>query len=111
MRNQTNLDGSPSPLTAPPQPKPSRKRRSTSPRSPRVLDPGVAAIHAEAKAKVAEYRRAQASGGILKTIIDKRLAQLTDNDRQKLYDALKELVTPALPFQKHAGESAAARAE
>jgi hypothetical protein len=74
----------------------SRKRKLITPRSPRTIDPGVAAIRARASAEIKEYHRSQASAGILKTIIEKRLAQLTNGDRRKLLDVLQEIVTPAL---------------
>jgi hypothetical protein len=66
------------------------------PSKPRVIDPGIAAIHAEAKARVVEYRKMGASGRILKTIIGKRLAQLTGIDKQALFDELAKTCTPKL---------------
>ena len=71
--------------------KPTRK-----PSKPRVIDPGIAAIHAEAKARVVEYRKMGASERILKTIIGKRLAQLTAIDKQALFDELAKTCTPKL---------------
>ena len=76
--------------------KPRAAKNKKSPPKPRFIDPGIAAIHAEAKAKVAEYRKLTASGRILKTILDKRLAQLTQDDRQKLFDALAETCTATM---------------
>ena len=66
------------------------------PSKPRVIDPGIAAIHAEAKARVAEYRKLSRSGRILKTILEKRLAQLTAGDQQALFDKLGLTCTPKL---------------
>jgi hypothetical protein len=77
-----------------PNPRAPRKKRG--PSKPRVIDPGIAAIHAEAKAKVVEYRKLGASGRILKTILEKQLAQLTAEDRQKLFDELRGSCTPKL---------------
>lgn len=65
-------------------------------RTPRKIDPGIAAIHAKAKEEVAQYRKTTASGRILKTIIKKRLAQLTLEDRQRLLDELAKTCTPPL---------------
>jgi ribosomal protein L25 (general stress protein Ctc) len=87
----------PSPAAPEPPPR-KRKRKSTAPRGPRIADPAVAAIYAEAKTKVIAYRSAKASGKILHTILTKRLAQLTPLDKEKLFDALKPIVTPALPI-------------
>lgn len=77
-------------------PKPRASRKKKGPSKPRVINPGIAAIHAEAKAKVAEYRKLTASGRILKTILEKRLAQLTPDDKQKLFDELTATCTPKL---------------
>jgi hypothetical protein len=71
-------------------------RKKKGPSKPRVIDPGIASIHAEAKAKVAEYRKLTASGRILKTILEKRLAQLTPGDKQKLFDELAGSCTAKL---------------
>ena len=76
------------------KPRPASAKRK--PSKPRVIDPGIAAIHAEAKAKVAEYRKRTASGRILKTIVEKRLAQLTGIDKQVLFDELAKTCTQIL---------------
>lgn len=83
------IDGSP-------QPKPSRKRKASTPRAPRTIDPGVKAIRDEATRAVAEYHKQKASGGILKTIMEKRLPQLTREHQEALLDHLTKTVTPAL---------------
>jgi hypothetical protein len=84
------------PITAAPKGKKKSAPAKKPARTPRKIDPGIAAIHAEAKAKVAEYRKMSASGRILKTIIGKRLAQLTAKDRQELFDELSKTCTPIL---------------
>ncbi|MFA6240398.1 MAG: hypothetical protein WC655_05695 [Candidatus Hydrogenedentales bacterium] len=78
------------------QPTAKKPRRVSKPRQPRTIDPGVAAIHAEAKAKVASYRNAKRSQGILETIITKRLVQMTEDHKQQLFDVLSKTCTPAL---------------
>ncbi len=86
MRNETAPDGSaPSPVTTT---KPSRKRRATAPRAPRVLDPGVQAIKAEAAAKIRDYHKSQASARVLKNIVEKQLPRLVDAEREKLIQTL-----------------------
>ena len=45
-----------------------RKKRVSTPRGPRTVDPGIAAIHAETKKQVTEYRRAKASQAVLDSI-------------------------------------------
>ena len=77
-----------------PNPRAARKKKGLS--KPRVIDPGISAIHAEARAKVAEYRKTCSSSRIFQTIIGKRLAQLTQDDKQKLFDALAGTCTPKL---------------
>ena len=79
-----------------PFPKVRKPKSKKGPSKPRVIDPGIASIHAEAKAKVAEYRKLTASGRILKTILEKRLAQLTPGDKQKLFDELAGSCTAKL---------------
>ena len=77
--------------------KPARKRKTSTPRKPRVIDPGIAAIHAESAQKIKVYRSTQASAKILATILNKRLPKLTANDRAKLFDLLSKTETPVLP--------------
>lgn len=80
-----------------PAPTPTRKRKkSTAPRAPRTIDPGVAQIRKEASERIKEYHKSQASEKLLATILDKRLPQLTTADKEKLFDHLKLLVTPKL---------------
>lgn len=81
-----------------PTTKPSRKRRASTPRTPRIKDPGILAIEKEAAERKAQYRKAQESGGVLKRITDKLLCRLTDEDKNKLADQLKAVATPALPL-------------
>ena len=70
-----------------------KKRKARVPRAPRVLDPGIQAIHDAAKLDVKNYRRKQASAKLLATIVTKRLPQLTQDDRNKLADALRDNTT------------------
>ena len=72
-----------------------RKRKAVAAK-PRVIDPGIAALRAEHAAKVNEYRKTDASKRLLRTILEKRLSQLTTADREKLFDALKLNTTPPL---------------
>ena len=77
--------------------KPKRKRRvPTAERKPRRIDPGIAAIHWEANEKVKVYRNTIRSMKIRETIVNKRLSQLTQLDREKLMDALLPMVSPPL---------------
>ncbi len=73
-----------------------RKRKSLAARKPRVIDPGVAEIRREASDKIKEYHKKQSSARLVKTIIEKRVAQLTRQDQEKLFDHLKNIVTPPL---------------
>lgn len=76
--------------------KPSRKRKTTAPRKPRVKDPGILAIEQEMAAKKALYRVAKASGRILKRITDNLLPRLTQEDAAKLAEVVNAVATPAL---------------
>jgi hypothetical protein len=71
-----------------PTDKPKRKRKSATLRAPRVIDPGVLEIRQEVAAKVREYHKAQASTRILKTIIDKLVPKLTNQDLEILANSL-----------------------
>ncbi len=84
MRDETN-----SATITPPQPKPSRKRRATTSRAPRQIDPGVAAIRADATLRIQEYHRQQHSGAVLKRI-QKDFVRLTTQHKEALFDELKE---------------------
>lgn len=75
-----------------------RRKKSRTPRAPRTLDPEVLAIRAEAVKAVAALHTRRRSAAILKTLLDKRLAQLVDDDRHALYEALGKLITPPLPL-------------
>lgn len=72
---------------------PKKKRAAKHARLPRTIDPEVTAIRKEATSKVKELHRARASARLLKTILEKRLAKLTQQDRESLFDYLKQ---PAL---------------
>ena len=86
-----------------PPPKPARKRKPATPRAPRTIDPGIAAINTERNEKVKAYRSAQASAKILATILNKRLPKLTPNDRAALFDTLSKTETPTLPMNLEHG--------
>jgi len=64
---------------------PKRKRKASTPRGPRVVDPGIKAIHDDAKKQVAKYRKAARSAGILAGIL-KKLPSLTGSDRNLLFN-------------------------
>jgi len=85
-----------SPTETPKPGTPKKPGRISKPRQFRRIDPGIAAIHAEANAKVASYRNTKRSLGILETILNKRLVQLTDDHKQQLFDVLSKICTPAL---------------
>jgi hypothetical protein len=82
----------PTPATKPP-----RKRKTSTPRAPRVKDPGILAIEREAAERKAQYRLAQRSSGILERIL-KLVGRLVAEDKNKLSDALKLGATPQLPL-------------
>jgi hypothetical protein len=73
-----------------------RARKAPKPRTPRVKDEAILAIEAQAKAAKDEYRKSQASGGVLKRILEKMLPRLTESHLRELYDGLCDQVTPAL---------------
>jgi hypothetical protein len=77
--------------------KPGKKKRTKTVRAPRNIDAGIAAIHAEAKAKVSAYRREKSGERILRVIVEKRLDKLTYAQKQILFDMLAKIFTPALP--------------
>jgi len=79
--------------------KPARKSRKRTPSGPRKIDPGIAAIHEETRKRIAAYRKTQNSSKILATIINKRLEQLTEADKQKLFGTLSGVVTVTLDNQ------------
>ena len=63
-------------------------------RAPRVVDPAVEAIRAEARDKIKALAGSRASNKILQTIVSKRLAQLTQEHRQALFNELAKTCTP-----------------
>ena len=65
-------------------------------RAPRVVDPAIEAIRAECRAKIKALAGSRASNKILQTIVTKRLAQLTPEHRQALFDELAKTCTPVL---------------
>ena len=52
----------------PPTTKPKSKRKKSTPRAPRTIDPEVAALRAQHKEAVKQLHRARASSGVLKRI-------------------------------------------
>jgi len=80
-----------------------RKPRITltlkTPRAERRVDERIKAIHAEAAVKVAAYRRTQASARILISLLNRKLAKMTDDDKAKLRAALDAVVTLPLPME------------
>lgn len=85
--------------TNPPVPtKPARKARKPrkAPSGPRVIDAGIAELRRLHAANVQAYQAKTASAKILATIVNKRIEQLTDEDRMKLLDTLQAITTPAL---------------
>jgi hypothetical protein len=80
-----------------PAPKPAKARRKPAKaRAPRNIDAGIAAIHAEAKRKVAAYRKEKASDRMLRVILEKRLPHMTAAAKQALFDTLAKSCTPDL---------------
>lgn len=68
-------------------------------RAPRVLDPEILKLRADAKAKVEAYRAAQKSAEILKRITEELVLKLTAADNKTLLESLRAKanawVTPA----------------
>lgn len=84
----SNIDTEQTPVTAEPKPKKRAKRKDAgTPRAPRVIDPGVAAIRKEALERVKAYRAEQASAKSL-TRLTEQCLKLTESDRDKLVLAL-----------------------
>lgn len=76
--------------------KPRKAREARKTRSPRIVDPGIAAIHSEMKQKVADYRKEKSSERIFRVIVEKRLPQMDETHRQALFDVLSKICTPTL---------------
>lgn len=95
--NETTSATPPTQNTAP---KKTRKRRTFSPSTPREIDPEIKALQEEHKRRVIELRNRRRSAALLKTILDKRLAQMTDEDKNKLADTLRSCSTLPLPPTK-----------
>ena len=68
-------------------------------RAPRTVDPAVAAIRAECRARIKALEGSVVSNKILQAIIAKRLPQLTQDHRQALFDELAKTCTPFLPLK------------
>lgn len=85
------------PDAIPTTPKPKRTRKPTTPRTRKPKDTGILAIEQAAAKQKDDYRKAQASQGILTRITEKLLPRLTEAHRRRLYDALSKMETPRLP--------------
>ena len=82
------------PTTPPPAKKP-RKPRATKPqRTPRAVDPAIAALKQQFKRQMADYKAEQRSGKVLAKITA-QLHKLTFGDKLLLAGALPALVSPA----------------
>lgn len=66
-----------------------KRNKAATPKRRGAVEPEIAAIHAEMRAKVAAHRQVKASAVLLQKIINKKLPQLTLEDRDKLVDALR----------------------
>lgn len=87
--------------TPPPSIPLTKTKRSRKPATPRVRkpkDPGIIAIEQAAAKQKDEYRKAQASGAILKRIVDKLLPRLTEPHQQDLRDTLNQMVLKIQPL-------------
>jgi hypothetical protein len=67
------------------------------PKAPRSLDPEIKQLREQHKPAVADMKRRRASNALLKTILEKRLPSLIDQDKEKLFDYLAGIITPSLP--------------
>ncbi len=87
------------PIAPQPATEVSKKRRFKVPRkpsAPRVMDPEIVALRKAHNANVKALHTRRASAKLLATILNKRLAQMTQDDRSKLFDALAKTETPKL---------------
>lgn len=76
--------------------KPAAPEPQTPPKKVRKVDAAIVAIHKEAAEKVAAYRKEKAGERILRVIVTKRLAQLTEAQKQALFEELSKTCTPTL---------------
>ena len=76
---------------------PKKARRTPKTRAPQNRDPEITAVYARAKAEADKVRATKRSAAILNTLLTKRIGQLTDDHRQRLYEALAKICTPTLP--------------
>lgn len=67
---------------------------NTTTRTPRVIDPAIAALRKEHAEKVAELKRNQQSAATLKTITEKLLPKLNATDAQILRAAINGVLNP-----------------
>lgn len=81
-------------------PKPKR-RKITTPRAPKTIDPAITQLRIEYRQKVAVAIQSRNSARILKTIIEKRIPKMIQAHRQDLFDALAKSVTPPLDLHEN----------
>ena len=60
------------------------------------IDPAIIELKRQHKENVAKFRHNKASAKLLKTILEKRLPQMTQEDKNKLADVLIPCTTPKL---------------
>lgn len=90
---ETSQPGDISPTTPTTTPaKRGRKPKAKSARAPRVIDPAIAQIRAEAKQRVAAHKLAMKSGAVLARI-ESACAKLTPDDKAKLAQRLTNSLT------------------
>lgn len=90
MNEQTAPTTPAKPIEDTPLKKKRIKRGPIAPRKPRVVDPAIAAINAEAAAKRKAHKQALASGKVYNRIV-KWCERLTNLDKQKLVDSFAEI--------------------
>jgi hypothetical protein len=61
------------------------------------IDPEIVKLRKKHAEEVKEYKRARASAALLKTILNKRLPNLIQTDREKLLDVLMVNTTRCFP--------------
>ena len=77
---------------------PSKNTEGTAPAKKRAqLDPEIVKLRKKHAEEVQAYLRLRASANLLKTIINKRLPRLVEEDREKLLDTLMANTTRCFP--------------
>jgi Flp pilus assembly CpaE family ATPase len=73
---------------------------TTKPKSPRTIDPDIAVLRQQHAKNVLDLKRRRTSQNILRTILEKRLPAMTDEDVEKLLAAIgPKPVTAPLPLR------------